>query len=298
MDPSVKKLLAWYGRFRRDLPWRKTRDPYRIFVSELMLQQTQVERVVPKYRAWIRRFPTWKDLTRAKTTDLIRAWAGLGYNRRALYAREAALTVVERGVPTNEEEWRALKGVGPYMAAALAEFANHKRAIVLDTNVRRVAGRLFHGIPFPHADDDSNILRSLERTTPQTGAHWNLPQAFMDLATAVCFVRSPQCSVCPLRNDCKAAKLFLTGHAGTKPKRKVTERIHQEKRWPDRIYRGRILTWIMRRGPTKIVALGPKIDDSFDEITDSGWLRAMAGRLVKDGLLTLSYGGTLSLPKS
>ena len=163
MHPVARRLLAWYALHKRDLPWRKTRDPYRIFVSELMLQQTQVDRVLPKYRAFIGRFRTWRSLADAKTSDLIHAWAGLGYNRRALYARDAAKHVIAYGVPVEETYWRRLKGVGPYMAAALTEFANGKRALVIDTNIRRVIGRVALGRPYPGPADDPRILRALER---------------------------------------------------------------------------------------------------------------------------------------
>jgi len=298
MDATVKILLSWYRRHGRDLPWRSTRDSYRIFMSELMLQQTQVDRVIPKYRAWLKIFPSWTSLSNAKTADLIHAWAGLGYNRRALYAREAAKTVRAKGVPHTEAEWRALKGVGPYVAAALTEFVNGKRAIVIDTNIRRVIGRLFLGKPFPSIEHDRKIGVILERITPIDLRHRDLPQALMDFANAVCLPRTPRCAECPLQTSCRSAKAFLSGRPILRTKKRVTERMYAEKSFPDRIYRGRILALLRAKGPTKISTIGSRIDSSFDRIADTAWLSALIDRLVADGLLAEHRRGIVSLPNS
>lgn len=302
MDLRIKKLLVWYDKNKRILPWRTTRNAYRIFISELMLQQTQVDRVIPKYRDWLKCFPAWTSLANAKTAELIHAWAGLGYNRRALYAREAAKDVMLQGIPSGENEWRRLKGVGPYMAAALAEFVDHQRAIVMDTNVRRVAGRVFLGIPFPRATDDTRILRVLEKMTPRSGAHWDLPQASMDLASAICLPRVPTCDVCPLRESCLVRKRFSSGQIertlSKKRTSKPVEPRHAEKKYPDRIYRGRMLAWIREQGRARIGSLGRRIDETYDPIADEVWLRAMAARLVTDGLLAYGTNDTISLPHS
>lgn len=304
MHPVVKKLLAWYRIHRRTLPWREAfsqdsrPDAYRIFISELMLQQTQVDRVIPLFDAFLKRFPSWQTLAHATTADLIHAWAGLGYNRRALYAREAAKEVLRSGVPHSEDDWRRLKGVGPYMAAALAEFVNHHRAIVIDTNVRRVAGRAFLGIHHPTPEHDKPLRNALEETTPQSGRHWEFPQAFMDLGSAICAPRTPDCRSCPLQHLCPVASDFLTGNAPSRRRTAPAERIHDEKPFPDRIYRGRMLAHVRMHGPTSLEAVGTLIDNAFDPIADADWLRAMAGRLVKDGLLRWSGRDTISLPHS
>jgi len=281
---------------KRDLPWRDIARPYAIFISELMLQQTQVLRVIPKYHAWLKQFPSWKRLADAKTPKLLHAWAGLGYNRRALQAREAARTVVDQGEPQTEDEWRRLKGVGPYMAAALTEFANHTRAIVIDTNVRRVVGRVFLGLSHPKLTDDVKLRRILEQETPRTGRHWDLPQAFMDLGSAICVVRKPQCAICPLRNACKAAPTFLAGGGEKKRSTKPHERVHDEKPYPDRIYRGRILALVRTEKRTR-ESLGKNFDPDFDPIRDTDWRNAMIERLVKDGLLSINKKNLLSLPR-
>jgi A/G-specific adenine glycosylase len=168
-------LLAWYGEHARDLPWRKTRDPYAILVSEVMLQQTQVARVVPRYEAWLARWPTVEALADASAADVIRAWQGLGYNRRALNLHRAARQVAANGWPDDLTE---LPGVGRYTADAVARFAHGVPVLPVDVNVRRV----------------------IERTGAEFGpasAH-----ALMDLGATVCHGRTPRCETCPLAHGC------------------------------------------------------------------------------------------------
>ena len=292
-------LLRWYRTHKRNLPWRWTRDPYASFVSELMLQQTQVDRVIPKYETWLKTFPTWESLAAAKTDKLIRAWAGLGYNRRALFAREAAKTVVASGIPTDEAGWRELKGVGPYMAAALAEFANHVRAIVIDTNVRRVVGRAQLGLPFPSLRDDEKVRAVLEREVPKRGNHWDIPQALMDLAASTCLPKKPKCEICPLRRTCKATKLSaFSFKLSAKPRTRPfpNERVSDGKRYPDRIFRGRILALVRTEGPVDPESVGPRVDPTYSP-KDAEWVEAMIERLAKDGLLAWTKQGELRLPK-
>jgi len=168
-------LLAWYRRNGRDLPWRRTNDPYAILVSEVMLQQTQVERVIPRYLAWLERWPTVDALAAAPVADVIRAWQGLGYNRRGVNLHRAARLVAEQGWPADLTE---LPGVGLYTAAAVASFAFGAAVLPVDTNVRRVQERT--GIGF----------------SPAAG------QALMDLGATVCLARVPRCARCPLARAC------------------------------------------------------------------------------------------------
>ena len=168
-------LLAWFAANERDLPWRRTRDPYAILVSEVMLQQTQVERVVPRYLAWLERWPTVEALAVAPTADVLREWQGLGYNRRALNLHRAAAVVSERGWPSDLTE---LPGVGAYTAAAIRNFAFGEDVLPVDTNVRRVQERTEH------------------RFGPSTA------QALMDLGATVCLARVPRCGICPLAEGC------------------------------------------------------------------------------------------------
>ena len=168
-------LQAWYRANERDLPWRRTTDPYAILVSEVMLQQTQVERVVPHYVAWLERWPTADALAAAPTADVIRAWQGLGYNRRALALHRAARHVAAHGWPGDLTE---LPGVGPYTAAAVRNFAFGDDVLPVDVNVERV----------------------LRRTQDAfTGA---AAQALMDLGATVCLARIPRCDACPLAARC------------------------------------------------------------------------------------------------
>jgi A/G-specific adenine glycosylase len=169
------RLLAWFEANGRDLPWRRTRDPYAILVSEVMLQQTQVERVVPRYLAWLERWPTVDALAEATAGDVIREWQGLGYNRRAVNLHRAARQVAEAGWPADLTE---LPGVGRYTADAVAAFALGEPVVPEDTNVRRVQERTGH------------------RFGPKCG------QALMDLGATVCLARIPRCGACPLAQHC------------------------------------------------------------------------------------------------
>jgi A/G-specific adenine glycosylase len=169
------ELLAWFEEHGRDLPWRATRDPYAILVSEVMLQQTQVERVVPRYLRWLERWPTAGALAAAPPDAVIREWQGLGYNRRAVNLHRAARRIVADGWPDDLTE---LPGVGPYTAAAIRNFALGEDVLPEDTNVRRV----------------------LERTGGRFSAR-SAP-ALMDLGAIVCLARIPRCPVCPLAGDC------------------------------------------------------------------------------------------------
>jgi A/G-specific adenine glycosylase len=170
-----KALLAWYRTRGRDLPWRRTKDPYAILVSEVMLQQTQVERVLPRYAVWLRRWPTAESLAAAPLGDVIRAWQGLGYNRRAVNLHRAARQIVAHGWP---DDLTMLPGVGRYTADAVGRAAFGVDVLPVDTNVRRV----------------------LERTGGSF--HADSTDALMDLGATVCIARIPRCGQCPLASDC------------------------------------------------------------------------------------------------
>jgi A/G-specific adenine glycosylase len=253
----------------------------------MMLQQTQVPRVRGYYRQWLKQFPTWKKLASATNAQVIHAWAGLGYNRRALTLRDAARQVVKRGVPKTEVAWMAIKGIGPYTAAAVSAFAQRRRALPLDTNIRRVLGRLLLGKTFPSLSDDEALRSKADVFLPQRGAYYDVPQAIFDLATSIC-TKKPDCASCPLRRECKAAKLFLAGNVKI-PRRSVVavaqERRHRNKPYPDRIYRGRILKLVREWGQVGTRDLGPIVDPYFTPKLDQKWMESMVERLVRDGLL-------------
>lgn len=280
-------LLRWYDRHGRDLPWRKTRDTYALFVSEIMLQQTQVSRVVSYYRAWLKQFPDWKALAAAPRSAVIRAWSGLGYNRRALMLQEAAKQVVSRGEPRSREEWLQLKGVGAYTSAALSVFANRQPHLPIDTNVRRLLGRAYLGLPYPKPSADARLIRFVQPSFQRMKRFYDVPQAMFDLANAYC-TKQPQCRSCPVRLQCAAAPKFLSGRV-RRVKRTVVkskERVRAGKRFPDRIYRGRILRAVQeRRWGIPVRDIGPLIDPGFDSHDDAIWVQGMLERLSRDGLI-------------
>ena len=173
-------LLAWFAAHGRELPWRGTRDPYAILVSEVMLQQTQVERVVPRWRAWLERWPTPEALAEASPADAIREWQGLGYNRRALSLHRAARAIAAEGWPDDLTE---LPGVGPYTAAAIRNQAFGEAVLPVDTNVARIQERTGHSFR-PEA-----------------------LQALFDLGATTCLARVPRCGACPLAATCPSRGL-------------------------------------------------------------------------------------------
>ncbi|MSR85074.1 A/G-specific adenine glycosylase [Candidatus Uhrbacteria bacterium] len=295
-------LLRWYKKYGRDLPWRKTRDPYRILVSEIMLQQTQVPRVVLFYKKWLKEFPNWKALARASNAQVIHAWAGLGYNRRGLMLRDIAreLSSIKHQIPKTEEGWRSLKGIGPYTAAALAVFSLRKRVLPIDTNIRRTAGRILLGKPFPQPADDDRIRSHASRFTLRVSRFYDIPQALFDLATKIC-TKTPSCVMCPMRSTCLAAPKFLSGRVRV-PKQMVKksfENKHRDKPYPDRIYRGRILKVVREsiRG-ISVDTLGLKIDPKFNRVQDQTWLLHMIDRMIKDGFLERKKANLIDIFKN
>lgn len=201
-------LLGWYAGFgRAHLPWRTTRDPYRIVVAESMLQQTQVDRVVPLYHAFVARFPDFAALAAAEGADVVRAWRGLGYNGRAVRLHALARAVVERydgRLPEDTDTLRRLPGIGPYTAAAIRAFAFERDDAAIDVNVRRVVHRVVFGLEFPRIAPDRTLDTIAIAAVPSGAAHdWN--SAMMDLGASLCTARAPKCLVCPLRDACAAA---------------------------------------------------------------------------------------------
>lgn len=202
-----RRLLKWFRRHGRDLPWRRTRDPYRILVSEIMLQQTPVSRVEGYWHDFLLRFPTLEALARARPRAVRDAWSGLGYYRRASNLHRLARDVVrERAgtLPDTIDALRALPGIGPYTAGAVASFAFERNSPAIDTNVDRVLRRVFH----PRVKDTARGRRRLEATAralvPRPGADaWLTNQALMELGALVCTARVMRCDQCPVRPACR-----------------------------------------------------------------------------------------------
>jgi A/G-specific adenine glycosylase len=211
-----RKLRAWYRVHARDLPWRRTRDPYHILVSELMLQQTQVSRVIPKYAEFLDRFPTLEAVASSRPARVREAWSGLGYYARARNLQRLARAIVREGapaaIPREPEALRKLPGIGAYTAGAVASFAYERRAPLVDTNVARVLTRVFapHVNPRTHAGhrETWQLARAvLPRTGPATYVH---NQALMELGALVCTARSRACPRCPVRSVCDSYTPSLT----------------------------------------------------------------------------------------
>ena len=204
------RLLAWYRRHGRDLPWRHTDDPYHILVSEIMLQQTQVDRVLPKYGEWLVKYPSFEVLAAAPEREVSETWYPLGYNirprRLQTIAREA---VAEYGgqLPSDEETLLSFKGIGAYTAGAIRSFAFRERAAILDTNVARVLFRIFVGRGDPKSYAMKKHLWRLSETLLPSRHVFDFNQALMELDAMVCVARNPKCLVCPMSKGCRSVKL-------------------------------------------------------------------------------------------
>jgi A/G-specific adenine glycosylase len=217
-DQLQAAVLAWYDEHGRDLPWRRTRDPYAILVSEVMAQQTQIARVLERYDRWLQRWPTAAALAAATPADVLTEWVGLGYNQRALRLRSACAIVARDGWPHDSTGLRALPGIGPYTAAAVASFAFGERVAAVDTNVRRVAARL--------GSEPAALL------PPVRHADWN--QAAMELGARVCTARAPRCDTCPAAAWCPSRGRVA---APVRAPRATRQRFEDTDRWA----RGRVI---------------------------------------------------------
>jgi A/G-specific adenine glycosylase len=213
-----RRLLSWYDAHRRDLPWRKTRDPYAIWVAEVMLVQTQVETVIPYYLRFIERFPDVQSLGCADLDEVLKLWEGLGYYARARNLHRSAGEIVDRHggcIPRDAKSLRALPGIGPYVGAALASIAFGEQVLAVDGNVRRVVSRLYD-----LAQPGEAAIR--EHGTPLArGRPGDVNQALMDLGSEICTPRSARCDSCPLEHDCLArARGTVDERPGRRPGRK------------------------------------------------------------------------------
>jgi A/G-specific adenine glycosylase len=203
-----RRLLRWYAVHGRDLPWRRTRDPYRVLVSEIMLQQTQVERVVPKYHEFLARYPTFESLARARPAEVRRTWRPLGYNIRPVHLQAIAREAVARyggRLPADGKTLRTLRGIGPYTAGAILSFAYGQDAAVLDTNVRRVLGRVFLGPRGLARVRGQRAFWALAETLVPPGGAYDFNQALMDFGATWCTPRRPRCPGCPMGAFCRSA---------------------------------------------------------------------------------------------
>jgi A/G-specific adenine glycosylase len=202
-----QRLLTWYRRHGRDLPWRKTDDPYHILVSEIMLQQTQVDRVLPKYAEWLGKYPSLRALADAPEHEVRETWYPLGYNIRPKRLQSIAREAVANyggSLPSDRDTLLSFKGIGEYTAGAIQSFAFGQRAAILDTNVARVLFRVFVGNGDPKAHAMKRHLWSVSESLVPNRSVFDFNQALMDFGAMVCVSRKPKCLVCPMSRDCRA----------------------------------------------------------------------------------------------
>lgn len=289
-------LIAWFEANGRDLPWRRTRDPYRILVSEIMLQQTQVDRVKPKWEAFLAQFPTIEALAAAPPGDVIRAWAGLGYNRRALNLQRTAQAMLRDwngAFPTTPKELKTLPGIGPYTAGAVACFAFERDVAFMDTNIKRVLQRVWVG-PDDTPASERELLTIATAAVP-LGQGWTWNQAIMELGALVCTAAKPRCQICPLRSECRAYAGWCAADEAVftyPPARPVLKKV-AERSVPftstPRYFRGRIVDVLRQQAPNAWLSLdqlGAQIKSDWNG-DNQLWLLQLVRGLADDGLVEL-----------
>lgn len=293
-------ILKWYGKNRRPLPWREHPTPYHVLVSEIMLQQTQVARVMEKFPKFLQQFPTLEKLARASPAKVIKAWSGMGYNRRALLLQRLAQEVMEkhRGkIPEQPATLQALPGIGPYTAGALAAFAFNKPEPAVDVNVRRIYSRYFNGkdqgLPMGRREEEK--LRSVVLKTIPPEKSRDFHNALMDFGSLVCTREAPNCVQCPLQANCKFYPLYQKRgkQALFKPEKRREPGVYEQGKFiPNRIFRGRIVEWVRRneRKETSIRELGKVIKKDYVDY-DLKWLLSLCQRLEKEELIAVAARG-------
>lgn len=286
-SPYLEPVLAWYSAHARDLPWRAPgATPWSVLVSEIMLQQTPVSRVLPAHQAWLARWPSPAALAADPPGEAVRQWGRLGYPRRALRLHETATIVTQRHngqIPSSEDELRALPGIGRYTAAAVATFAFGHRHAVLDTNVRRVLARLASGQQFPGTQPSAAEYALAESLLPPDAAiaaRWSV--GVMELGALVCTAARPRCADCPVGANCD----WLAAGQPTS----AIKRVRQRYEGTDRQCRGRLLALLRD-------SIAPVHAGRFDTVWPDTPQRARAlDGLVADGLVDPLPDGTFALP--
>jgi len=285
-------LLRWYRKHGRSLPWRNAADPYRILVSEVMLQQTQVSRVLIKYPEFLAKYPSLRRLAGARTSDVIRAWRGMGYNNRAIRLKLLAQTVVRdhRGkLPETIDALQKLPGIGRYTAHAIACFAFDQHVPIVDTNIVRVFARLFPTRGNSPRRTDK-IWALAESKLPRANVHdWN--QGLMDLGATICTVSKPRCEVCPLKLSCPSA------HSGRRSIRRISRAEAGRNGIPNRIYRGKtidVLRNLKRGGSMSPASLARAVMSDYSA-EDRPWFFTLLRALERDGLVRMRGRTKISL---
>jgi A/G-specific adenine glycosylase len=290
-----RHLFRWYSANKRPLPWRRTNDPYKILISEIMLQQTQVSRVVEKYPAFLKQFPTIHKLTSASKASVIRAWQGLGYNNRAVRLWEFARVVVSHHkgkIPNDPEATQTLPGIGQYTAHALGCFAFNQNLAVVDVNICRVLSRIFWRMRNIHEYKEAATIWNFAGSILPRGraSDWN--QALMDFGATICTAQKPICSACPISRICSSYEVFLKIDRTRRRKKRSTERLYGGQ--PIRIYRGRIVEQLRRlngKSSIDVHSLGRLIKPNFSR-KETDWLTSILSKLQREGLLHLRRSGS------
>jgi A/G-specific adenine glycosylase len=290
--PQIRKfhtrLLKWFIHHGREFPWRGISDPYRILVSEIMLQQTQVSRILLKYHKFLHRFPSLQALARARQRDVVVAWRGLGYNNRAVRLRrfaEAVYGLHGGKIPNDYDALAALPGIGKYTANALLSAAFGEQVPVVDVNVRRFLSRTFWTMRSAReVQSDKKIWQLAAALLPDGKAYtWN--QALMDFGSTMCTSRQPRCAECPVATLCKSrASMGRTS----------SPRSRREPSFngiPNRIYRGRIIEVLRHRAAIRTAALGKMICKRYSRRNES-WLYGLLAGLQRDGLISVHRNGS------
>jgi len=284
-------ISAWYKRMARDLPWRHTSDPYRIAVSEVMSQQTQIDRVVVKYHEWLQVFPTIVELAKAEQGAVLRQWKGLGYNSRAIRLHQFAIAVVEQYdgvVPASFDELVALPGIGPYTAGAIMVFAFRVPMSFVDTNIKRIVHRVFVGEEVTGWKKKEREMKELCREVYDDEDSYTYHQGLMDLGATICKASKPRCEECPVNHVCTARtslekneEIFKRRVPYTKSKQRFED--------TNRFIRGRIIDHLREYHQATEQEVLEKLRTLKKEAEEERWLQIIAS-LEKEGLIRREQG--------
>ncbi|MBI2146756.1 A/G-specific adenine glycosylase [Candidatus Woesearchaeota archaeon] len=294
-------ILNWYASNKRALPWRSNPTPYHVLISEIMLQQTQVPRVIEKFKEFITLFPTLQHLAHASKAEVIHAWSGLGYNRRALLLHQFAKVVVAKHqgiIPKTVAELQHLPGIGPYTTGAILSFAYNLPAPAVDVNVRRMYQRYFNGLDqgLPMGVAEEKKLYALVKSTIPDHKSREFHNALMDFGSLLCTRDTPRCGNCPLQQSCKFFPRFRKNKTNAlfqSEKRKESGVKENGRFIPNRIFRGKIVEFV-RRNDGKTVALpvlGKAIKQDYSS-PERTWLLQLCTKLQHEGLITFSCQGS------
>lgn len=276
-------VLQWYRRHRRLFPWRRTHSPYKILLSEIMLQQTQAHRVVEFYKRWLQKFPTFSALSKASKGKVLREWSGLGYNNRALRFHRLAAIITEQyhsRLPKDVMILQSLPGIGRYTAHAVACFAFQQQVPVVDVNIKRVVTRVTKRVrSSAEMLPEKKAWQLAEKFLSRKHAYeWN--QALMDIGALVCTARNPKCGECPLKKICRSA--FSSSFS-----KQVTKNKKKEPSWkgiPRRLYRGKILK-LLHQQSMSVQHIASRLWKGKDR-NDTAWLNSVLRQMQNDGLIS------------